>query len=64
MVIEKGMKCRYICFGRETEGLVLSVKDDGTFSCYEPMKCPPQYNDSVRDFKPEDIGKTVFFEEV
>ena len=62
MKIEKGMKCKYICFGCETEGIVLYINEDGTFCCYKPMKCPPQYNDTFRDFKLEDIGKTVFFE--
>ena len=45
--------------GRFTRGKVLSV-DGNNFTCYEPMECQPQYNDSCRDFNVNDIGTKVF----
>ena len=65
MKVKEDMKCRFFdgYTKRFTDGKVLLVKEDGSFTCYEEMNCPPQYNDSFTDFTPEDIGSKVFFEE-
>lgn len=67
MKIEPGMRCRF----REAytgemcnNGVVISVESDGSFTVCEDLDIPPQYNDSFTDFSPDDIGKSVFFEEV
>jgi len=62
MKVEKGMKCRFIDpFGHECKGEVLSVNGD-VFTVYEPLNCPPQYNDSFMDYTAEAIGTKVWFE--
>ena len=65
MTVKEGMKCRYKDYtGHWVEnGKVLYTNEDGTFCCFEDMKCPAQYNDSFMDFKPSDIGKSVIFKE-
>ena len=64
MKIETGMKCRYLCaYGTMCEnGEVISVNEDGSFTVFEEMKCPAQYNDSYMTFTTEDVGNKVFFE--
>jgi len=62
MIVEKGMKCRFIDpFGIECKGEVLSVDGD-TFTVYEPLNCPPQYNDSIVDYTVSAIGTKVWFD--
>lgn len=64
MNIVEGQKCRFLePLGMMNEkGEVLSVNDNGTFTVYEPMNCPAQYNDTFIDFREEDIGKKVWFD--
>ena len=64
MMVKDGMKCLYdLGYSDHSmeDGEVLIVKEDGTFTCYCPMNCPAQYNDSLRDFTESDIGIRVFF---
>lgn len=64
--VKEGQKCRYIdAYGCDVlAGKVLYVnKSMGIFTVYEDLKCPPQYNDSFMDFKEDDIGKRVWFDE-
>jgi len=62
MDIKVGQKCRFIDpFGFETKGEVLSIRDN-SFTVYEPLSCPAQYNDSFVDLTEEDIGKRVWFD--
>ena len=60
-MVTKGTKVHYQCGSIWNDGEVLCINDDGTFTVYDPRdKCPAQYNDSVRDFTEQDIGKSVF----
>lgn len=58
--LKVGMPVVYNEFGqRFTKGKILSVNGNN-FTCYEPMNCFAQYNDSPRDFNVNDIGTKVF----
>ena len=59
--LKVGMRVVYDEFGngRYTSGKILSVNGNN-FTCYEPMECPPQYNNSCLDFNVNDIGTKVF----
>ena len=64
MNIIEGQKCRFIepLGMMNKNGEVLSINGNGTFTVYEPMSCPAQYNDTFIDFRESDIGKKVWFD--
>ena len=65
MLPNVGQKCKYRdSFGYWYEdGEVLSIdKENGKFTVSsQSWMGPPQYNDSITVFVPDDIGKTVLF---
>ena len=66
MEVKEGQRCRYIDkHGCDVlAGKVLYVnKSMGIFTVYEDCESSQRYNDSFMDFKEDDIGKKVWFDE-
>ena len=59
--IKEGQKCKYKPFGGWKDGTVCAVMDDGRFYVTDGAIKVAQYDDSLRDYKQEDIGRDVLF---
>ena len=60
-----GKKCKYKPFNEWTDGVICadSYSDDGRFMVTDGFAPIAQYDDSLREYTQEDIGKNVILYE-